>query len=146
MDEKRALTLFAALVLAALCRQAHAEPGISLAIDKHARLTEQGAIVISIQVVCGPFAGFEEFQDALAGAFQEKHGAEAEGGIDGTIVCDGVERTHTARLSSFTDTGFKHGPAGANASLFICTLVQDEQICFQGGTQRTVVIRGRKVS
>ena len=145
MGEKRAFTTLAALVLAALCHQAHAQPGISLAISKHARLTEKGAIVIAIQVICGPFAGFEEFQDAVVGAIQEKSGAEAEGGMDGTIVCDGVERTHTARLSSFTDTGFKHGPANANASLFICTLVQDEQICFQGAMQRKVVIRGRAV-
>jgi hypothetical protein len=118
------------------------EAGISLAIEKHARLTEQGAVVITVHIVCGPFAGVEDFQEALAGAGQEKAGAEAESGIDGTVVCDGTKRTHTAHLSSFTEVVFRRGPAGANVSLFVCTLVGDEQICFQGSTQRRVVISG----
>jgi probable HAF family extracellular repeat protein len=121
------------------------EAGISLAIEKHAGLTEQGAVVITVQIVCGPFAGVEDFQQASAGAGQEKTGAAAEGDLDGTVVCDGVERTHTAHLSSFTEAVFRRGPAGANVSLFVCTLVGDEQMCFQGSTQGRVVIKGRLV-
>jgi probable HAF family extracellular repeat protein len=120
-------------------------PAVSLAIEKHAELTEQGAAVIRAHIVCGPFAGVEDFQEAFAGAGQEKTGAEAEGGIDGTVVCDGVERTHTAHLSSFTEAGFRPGPAGASVSLVVCMLVGDEQTCFQGSTQRSVVIGGRLV-
>jgi hypothetical protein len=77
---KRAFALVAALFIVALCPQAHAQAGISLAIEKHARLTEQGAIVITVHIVCGPFEGVEEFQETIAGAFQAKTGAEAEGG------------------------------------------------------------------
>ena len=69
-------------------------------------------------------------------------GKEAEGGMDGTVVCDGVERTHTAHLSAHTDAAFKHGPARASASLFLCTLVGDEQICFHGAMSRRVILRG----
>ena len=123
--------------------QAQAQAGISLAIEKHARLTEQGGIVIRIHIICGPFEGIEDFQEAHAGAHQVKSGAEAESGIDGTVVCDGVERTYTAHFSSFTDQPFEPGPAGANASLFVCMLVGDEQMCFQGATSRRVIIRGQ---
>jgi hypothetical protein len=86
MEPKRAFAHVAALFIVALCPQAHAQAGISLAIEKHARLTEQGA-----------------------------------------------------------DVGFRRGSAGANVSLFVCTLVQNEQICFQGSTQRRVIIRGQLV-
>jgi hypothetical protein len=105
-----------------------AEPGISLAIEKHAWLTGQGAVAIIVHIVCGPFDGVEDFQEAVAGAFQEKTGAEAEGGLDGTVVCDGIERTHTARLSSFTEAVFKREPAGANVSLFVCTLIGNASV------------------
>jgi probable HAF family extracellular repeat protein len=119
-----------------------AEAVISLAIEKRARLTEQGAVVLTVQIVCGPSAGVEDFQETSAGADQERTGAKAEGGIDGTVVCDGVERTHTAHLSSFTEVGFKRGPAGADVSLSVCTLVGDDQTCFTGAAQRRVIIKG----
>ena len=124
---------------------AQSSGGIALSIEKHARLTTGGAVVIAIQVACGPFPGFEEFQEAGAGAAQLRTGAEAEGGIDGTVVCDGVQRTHTARVSPFTDATFRHGPANATAQLFVCTIVADEQMCFGGSAGRRVVIRGRVV-
>jgi hypothetical protein len=143
MERKREFAAVAALFVAAFSSQAPAQAGISLAIEKHAELTEQRAIVIRVHVACGPFEGVEEFQEALAGAGQARTGAEAEGGIDGMVVCDSVERTHTAHLSSFTDAGFSRGPAGANVSLFVCMLVADEQMCFSGAMQRRVIIAGR---
>ncbi len=145
MRAKLAFALIAALYVFTYAPQAHPQAGISLEIEKHARLSEPGAAVITIRIVCGPFEGVEEFQEAVAGAFQATTGAEAEGGIDGSVVCDGVERTHTARLSPFSDAGFKRGPAVADVSLFVCVLVADEQICFQGSTQRRVIVRGRLV-
>ena len=76
---------------------------------------------------------------------QAHSGAEAEGGLDGTVVCDGVQRTYTARLIPFTETVFKRGPAGAGASLIVCNVVGDEQICQQAATERSIIIRGRFV-
>src|SRR4029453_9479533 len=92
---------------------------ISISIEKHAQLTFDGAVIIMIQIACDPLPGTPDFQEALAGAGQPKKGAEAEGGVDGTVVCDGISRTYTARLSPFTDAGFKRGPAEATGSLFI---------------------------
>ena len=146
MAPKQAFVAIAALFVVALCPQVHAQDaGISLKIKKHAQLTEQRAMVIRIKIACGPFEGVEEFQQAFAGGGQEKTGAEAEGGIDGTVVCDGVRRTHTARLTSFSGTGFRRGPASADATLIVCTLVDDEQMCFSGSTQRRVIIQGRPI-
>ena len=118
---------------------------ISMSIEKHAQLTSDGAVIIMIQIACDPLPGTEDFQEALAGAGQPKTGAEAEGGIDGTVVCDGISRTYTARLSPFTDAVFKRGPADANASLLICNLVGDEQVCADGAAERRIVIRGHLV-
>jgi hypothetical protein len=118
---------------------------ISISIAKHAQLTSDGAVIIRIYIACDPLPGTEDFQEALAGAGQAKTGAETEGGIDGTVVCDGMPRTYTARLSPFTDTGFKRGPASASASLLICNLVGNEQVCVQGATERRIIIAGRLV-
>ena len=146
MDAKQAFAAVAALFVLALTPQTHAQTaGIALAIDKHARLTDAGAMAIRIRITCGPFEGSEDFQEAVAGGSQEKTAAESESGIDGTIVCDGVQRTHTASLPSFTGVPFKRGPANANASLIVCMLVGDEQMCFSGATARRVIIRGRQI-
>jgi hypothetical protein len=115
---------------------------ISISIEKHGQLTSDGAVIIMIQIACDPLPGTEDFQEALAGAGQPKTGAGAEGGIDGTVVCDGIPRTYTARLSPFTDVVFKRGPADASASLLICNLVGDEQVCADGATERRIIIRG----
>lgn len=124
---------------------AHAQDSIDIRIDQHARLTADGGVVLSISIKCGPLPGVEEFQEGFAGASQARTGAEAEGGIDGTVVCDGVRRRHTARLSSFTDERFRRGPARANATLFVCQLVGDDQMCFSDSAQRRIVIARRTV-
>ena len=118
---------------------------ISISIEKHAQLTSEGAVIIMIQIACDPLPGTEDFQEALAGAGQPRTGAEAEGGIDGTVVCDGISRTYTARLSPFTDAVFKRGPADASASVLICNLVGDEQVCADGAAERRIIIRGHLV-
>lgn len=116
--------------------------GVVIAIDKHAVLTKQGFLVFQIRVACGPFAGFEEFQEAVTSGGQAKTGAEGEGGISETVVCDGVERPHTAHVSPYTDEGFRHGPAGVGVSLFICMLEGNDQACYHGAASRAVVLRG----
>ena len=121
------------------------DEGISISIAKHAQLTSDGAVIIMIHIACDPLPGTEDFQEALAGAGQAKTGAGAEGGIDGMVVCDGVSHTHTTRLSPFTDAVFRRGPAVATASLIICNVVGDEQVCVQRSTQRRIIIRGSLV-
>jgi hypothetical protein len=115
---------------------------ISISIAKHAQLTADGAVIIRIHIACDPLPGTEDFQEALAGAEQARTAAEAEGGIDGTVVCDGISHTYTARLSPFTDAVFQRGPADANVSLLMCNLVGDEQVCVDGATERRIIIRG----
>jgi len=143
MKPKLTSAVLAALLAFAFSAQSQAQtPGISLMIEKHATLTRQGSVVIFIRIVCGPFAGVADFQDGHAGGGQEKTGASSESGIDGTVICDGVERTHTAHLSPLDEAAFKPGPAGASASLFVCTFVGDEQMCFSAATSRRIIIRG----
>jgi hypothetical protein len=142
----RAATLVALAGLVALPAIALAQDdNISVSIEKHAQLTAGGGVIILIHIACDPLPGREDFQEALAGASQAKTRAEAEGGIDGPVVCDGLSRTYTAHLSPFTDAVFKPGPAGANASLFICNLVGDEQVCAHGAAGRRIIIRGPRV-
>jgi hypothetical protein len=143
MKPKRTFTTLAAALTIVFSAPVLAQTtGVSLAIEKHAVLTQQGAVVMWIHITCGPFAGVEDFQQGFAGGSQRKTGAEGETGIDGTVVCDGVERTHTARLSSFTDARFKRGPASVSVSFTVCMLVGDEQMCFSGSASRRVIIRG----
>jgi hypothetical protein len=139
----RAATLVALAAIMPLPAIALAQgDDVSISIAKHAQLTSDGAVIIRIHIACDPLPGTEDFQEALAGARQAKTGAEAEGGIDGTVVCDGISHTHTARLSPFTDAVFKRGPASASASVIICNLVGDQQVCIEGATERRIIIRG----
>lgn len=144
MKGQRTRIQFLALVSAMALPTAQAQDDIAISISKHADLASDGAVIIRIHIACDPLPGVEEFQEGFAGAGQARTGAESEGGIDGTIVCDGVAHTHTARLFPF-DAGFKRGPAGAGASVFICNLVGEEQICASGSAERRIVIRGRLV-
>ena len=142
----RAAALVALVGIMALPAIAQAQDeDISISIAKHAQLTSDGGIIIMIDIACDPLPGTEDFQEALAGAAQAKTGAWSEGGIDGTVVCDGISRTYTAHFSSFSDAVFKRGPATANASLIICNTVGDEQVCAHRGTQRRIIIQGSPV-
>jgi hypothetical protein len=136
--------VLATLIVTSLVPQATAQTaaGILLQIEKHAVLTSAGQVRIRIQITCGPFVGVEEFQDGQAGGGQNKTGASSETGIDGTVLCDGVTRVHTAHLSPLDENEFKHGPAGASASLIVCTLEGEEQACFSGSTSRAIIVRG----
>ena len=137
------LVVLAALIVVALVPSAGAQSaGILLEVEKHAVLTRAGRVIIRIHITCGPFAGIQEFQDSLAGVGQNKTGATSESGIDGTVLCDGVERVHTAQLSPLEEAAFKHGPAGVGATLTVCTRVGEEQMCFSGSTSRGIIIRG----
>jgi hypothetical protein len=140
----RAAVLAALAGIMALPAIVLAQDDVSISIEKHAQLTSDGAVIIMIQIACDPLPGTEDFQEALAGAVQPRTGAEAEGGIDGTVVCDGIPHTYTARLSPFTNAVFKRGAADANVSVLICNLVGDEQVCVDGATERRI-IRGHLV-
>jgi hypothetical protein len=145
MRPTRALAITAVVVLSALLGAAQANAEVSVSIGKHASLTTDGAIVIRVHIACDPLPGTEDYQEALAGAVQGKTAAAAEGGIDGAVACDGVLRTHTARLSPFTRAVFKRGPAVARASITICNVVEDEQVCEHVAAEQRVVIRGAVV-
>jgi hypothetical protein len=142
MGATRTLAVAAVVGTIALSGVARAQGDVSISIAKHARLTGDGAVIIRVHIACDALPGTEDFQEALAGAGQAKTGAEAEGGIDGMVVCDGIGRTHTARLSSFTEGVFRRGPASAGASLIVCNVVGDDQVCEQGATQRRIIIAG----
>jgi hypothetical protein len=145
MSPKQAFAAVAALFVFVISPEAQAQDaGVTLAIEKHAQLSQRGEMVIRIRITCGPFEGFEEFQQGFAGGSQEKSGAVSESGIDGMVVCDGVQRTHTARMAPF-DVPFQRGPARANAALMLCMLVGEEQTCFSGSTARGVIISGPTV-
>jgi hypothetical protein len=133
--------VMAAVLLAAA--PAHAEDEITIRIAKHAGLGVDGRVVITAFVRCGPLPGAEDFLEAHAGVGQERTGAGGEGGLDGTVVCDGVERAHTAHFFPL-DGEFRHGPAVANVSIFACRLVGDAQVCFSASTSSRIIITGQR--
>jgi hypothetical protein len=143
-SNRKVFAALATLIVAVLIPDASAQPapGVLLQIEKHAVLTRDGRVRIRIQITCGPFTGFLSIVEGHAGGGQSKTGASSETGIDGTPVCDGVMHVHTAHLSPLDENEFKHGPAGASASMFVCTFENDEQTCFSGSTARRIVIRG----
>jgi hypothetical protein len=147
MRPKRVLAIVAIALAGAIASPVvvHAQGEVSVVIARFAQLTLDGAVLIRVHIACDPLPGVLDFQEAHLGAAQARTGAEAEGGIDGTIVCDGLARTHTARLPSFTGNPFRRGPATANVVLLICHVVGDEQVCEQGASATRIVIRGRSI-
>lgn len=143
MHGRRSLCVLMALVAsAALPGTARAQEDISIAIEKHARLTVDGGVVFVVTVACGPLPGTEDFREGLAGALQLKTGAEGEGGLSPDVICDGVQRVYTAALSPIADEAFRRGPAGASVSVIACNSVGLDQICQQASAQRRIVISG----
>ena len=145
MRSKHALATVLGVAVIALSGAAHAQGDVSISIARHAQFTVDGQVIIRVHIACDPLPGIEEFQEAFAGGVQRKTGAAAETGIEGTVVCDGLARTHTARFSSQNEFVFKRGPASASASLVVCNTVGTEQVCQQGNTSQQIVIRGRLV-
>lgn len=146
MARRLVIGLGLALVTALLTpAPASAEDEITIRIAKHARLTADGQVVIRAFITCGPLPGVEDFQETHAGIGQARTGAAGEGGVDGTVVCDGVERVHTARFTSFADP-FEPGPAHANVSMIACRLVGDDQVqvCFSDSASRREIITRRR--
>jgi len=134
------LVLASALSFAA---SAKAQGDVSIRVDKHARLTSDGAITFTVRVACGPLAGTEDFRQGLAGAGQQKTGAGAEGGLSPDLVCDGVERVYTAGISVITEAVFRRGPAVAFVAVIACNVVGDQQVCVEDSVRRRIVISGR---
>lgn len=141
---KKLSTLTALALLAVLLTPAaaHADDEITIRIAKQARLAADDRVVITAFVRCGPLPGTEDFQQVNAGIAQARTGAWSEGGLDGTVVCDGVERAHTAHFTSYADA-FEPGPARARVSMTACRLVGDDQqqVCFSDSASRRVIIR-----
>jgi hypothetical protein len=147
MGTMKAHTLLPMLVAVMLWPStAQAQEEVSVSIAREARLGSDGAVIITVRITCGPLPGTEDFREAHAGAGQPKTGAAAEGGVDGTVVCDGTERVHTARMFPHTDEAFRRGPARATVTVFACNIVGDDQVCVEGSDQRRIVIRGRTVA
>jgi hypothetical protein len=141
----KALLTFLAVVVAgaSLAGTAGAQGDISIQIDKHGQLTADGSVVYTVRVTCGPLPGTEDFREGLAGASQEKTGAEAEGGLSPDVICDGVERVYTAGIGRITDARFKRGPARANVGVLACNTIGDGQVCVHGSAQRRIIISSR---
>jgi hypothetical protein len=145
MIQKVSIVIGLALSAVLLTSPAYADDDITIRIARHARLTADGDVTIRAFVRCGPLPGVEDFQEAHAGIGQARTGAGGEGGLDGAIVCDGVERAHTGRFSPL-DQPFKAGPARANVSIIACRLVGDDQVqvCFSDSEARRVIITRRR--
>ena len=141
---RRAFVLFLVpvVLVIALAGTVRAQDGISIRIDKHARLATGSAIAFRVHVTCGPLPGTEDFREGLASAGQARTGAEAEGGLSPDVTCDGVARIYTAELSPLTDAVFRPGPAAARASVIACNTVGDDQVCIQATEERRVIITG----
>lgn len=133
--------LLAAVLLAA--PPAHAADEITIRIDKHARLTPDGQLVFTAHIRCGPLPGVEDFTEGFTGAGQERTGAWSESGLDGTVICDGVERVHGGHLFAF-ESEWKQGPARVSVTVITCRLVGDDQACFSASAARGVIVTGRK--
>jgi hypothetical protein len=137
------LLVLVAVSAAGFAGTAQAQGDISIEIDKHARLTPDGGVIFTVTITCGPLPGTEDFREGLAGASQEKTGAEAEGGLSPDVVCDGVERVYTAGISTITDAVFRRGPADARVAVTACNVVGDDQVCVHASAVRRIVITGR---
>jgi hypothetical protein len=59
------LVLLSVVALSAIAFPAHRAqsqtPGVSVEIERLARLTNEGIVVIRVHVTCGPFEGVEDF-------------------------------------------------------------------------------------
>jgi hypothetical protein len=146
MRSKRTILLVLAFLGAiAVPGTARAQGDISISIEKHARLTADGGVILGVRVACGPFPGIEEFREASAGASQARTGAEAEGALSPDVVCDGVERAYAALVFPITDAVFARGPADAGVSVTACNVVGDDQVCAHAAIASRIVIVGRSV-
>lgn len=139
------VVLAAAAVVPATAFPSSALEGVSISIEKHAQPTAAGGVVVRVHVTCGPLPGSPDYTEGFAGAFQPKSGAEAEGGLSPDLVCDGIERTYTAGVSLISDASFKRGSAEASASLFACSVLDDQQVCIDGSASGRIIVSGREV-
>lgn len=138
----RALPYLLCLSLFAVPVTAFAQQGdIHMAIAKYASPTADGAVTIRIHIACEPLPGVEDYQEGFSGASQPRSGAEGESGIDGMIICDGQARTHTARIYGH-EASFVRGPASGSASVILCNLVGNDQLCVSGAASGRIIIRG----
>ena len=142
MRTNRVVVLGLVAVLAmGLMGSARAQEGVTISIEDFAQPTADGGVLIRVHVACEALPGTQDFIEALAGAGQTRTGAGGEGGLDGTVICDGVERVHTASFTPHEGV-FKRGQARANVTIFYCNTVGDDQVCRHGSTREKIIIRG----
>jgi hypothetical protein len=134
----------AAVALAAT--PAVGQGSVSVSLHRRAMLGEGGSsLQLIVDIACDDL-GTEEFQEGLAFATQRRGPlfAEGEGGVDGSVICDGMTRTYTATVSLFEGSRFRGGPASATVDFLICFIVDNEnQVCEHGVDTRTVLVAGR---
>jgi hypothetical protein len=139
---RRAVVLFLVpLFLVIGIPHALAQDGISIRIEKHARLVTGGGIEFTVHVTCGPLPGTPDFREGLVGVTQARTGAMAEGGLSPDVDCEGGERVYIAVLSPF-EGAFKRGPAEATVTVIACNTVDGGQVCITQTAVRRVIIRG----
>ncbi len=64
--------------------------------------------------------------------------------MDGTVISDGVSRTHTATVSLFQGSKFHGGPAVATVAFLVCFIDDnDKQVCGQDNDTLPVLVARR---
>jgi hypothetical protein len=139
-----ALAILAVLTLAPTVALAQGTATVTL--HPRALLGDGGLwLQLTVDIACDDL-GTEDFQQGLAFATQERGSQHiaGEGGVDGTVICDGVTRTHTATVSLFQGSRFRGGPATATVSFFVCfTDENGDQVCEQDNDTQPVLVAGR---
>jgi hypothetical protein len=124
---------------------ASAQEPVTVTLHDRALLGNGGqSLQLVVDITCQDL-GIEDFQQGLAFGTQHRgpNIREGEGGVDGTIVCDGVTRTHTATVSLFQGSRFLGGPATATVAVLACFIDESgSQVCGQDVDTRTVLVAG----
>ena len=143
---KRASFVFVvAAALALATTAALAQESVTVTLHPRALLGDGGqSLQLTVDIACED-VGTEDFQQGLAFATRERGSLSmvGEGGVDATVICDGVTRTHRATVSLFGGSKFSGGPAVATA--FLVCFIDDNgsQLCGQDNDTQPVLVPGR---
>jgi hypothetical protein len=144
--KRASLVLAVAAALTLTGTTALAQGSVTVTLHPRALRGDGGQwLQLTVDIACDDL-GAEDFQQGLAFATQQRgrHVIAGEGGVDGTVICDGVARTHTATVSLFQGSKFRGGPATATVDFLICFIDEsDNQVCEQDNDTRTVLVGGR---
>jgi hypothetical protein len=109
--------------------------------------TSSGSRLVADSVVdVRPHGGGEMKRASRVFATQER-GSQSmvgEGGVDGTVICDGVTRTQTATVSLSEGSKFRGGPAVATVAFLVSFIdVNGSKVCGQDNDTQPVLVAGR---